>query len=318
MDILVSGEDRQLVTLEKFVVTVFLDVPKPGECTTFAEICTTSRDPFKLIIPSTVPPQSQPDLYLDSTTCERLFSGYSLLDESTGLHRQRVGELILKVHPTKVKLTPVATNTPLSERKAFRVAFPQVQQSNLCYGTWLSWIQTTPYSASRQNSHFRFRFRADSLTVKAFCAFLVLPVSLYPLDPLCEFVPSRSPLSLAYQPNPSTQESELDLDIPIFPAWQPIIYGRRFLRNKGSLTIDPGSYVSISMRAVSLLYERKITTWAYFTGASLAVSGSLFANSLFALHQYGESTFTIGASLVSAALLAISAFTGYWVLKLKK
>ena len=310
MEVTLAGEGQGIAVLDKCVLTVFLDVPEPGQCTVFAEVCSASAEPFRVSMAAVGKLQSRHDLYLDFQSCGRLFSGYRLVDNRTGEHSQRAGEKVFDVVPTPVKVTDVAPSSAGIRGCAFHVSFAEQPAQGKYLGTWLQWTQSTPFALSGVNPKFSFSLRTERLKIETFYSFLVIPAPYRSLDPSCELVPSFSRMATGSIRNP-VHEFELQPDFPVFPCWRSLILNRKVLRNRDPLTLREDGEIDVEFLADAPGYARRLNALSYLSGVTIAVTASALANCIFLYHTEGLTRFVCTSTATALVAFITAAILGW-------
>lgn len=315
MQVILYGPENHNAYLDKFVVTLFLDEPDAGKGLFFAEVCSSKTDTFRLVIPKSGKPCSEPALYLDKHSCSRLFSGYQLINESTGEHLQRVGETILRVEPAVCNITEVAPPEAHREYAAYHISLGGPPSEDSLRGTWLLWEQPRQTGYQRDVTiPFDFKLRLEGISIGNFYFFIVLPANYRSQNAICEISSHRAAIDRAPITNP-VHEFELDRDFSVFPVWRTWIYGRKILRNRDALSIKGGEKISVFIKATSDVIATRMTTLSYFIGIGFALSASVLANSIFHLQQNGLQFWPAAETAVSGIVTIVLGLLGWKVLR---
>lgn len=163
----VTDLKKEITSLEKFVVTCFLDVPSRGLVTVYAEFCSSQAGFFELITSVDVKIEHDEQLYSNVYVCERLFKSYTPL--RGGEYLQMVGEKKLHVIPKRCAIRRVAP--PRTDRGAccHSIAFDSTPELQRAWGTWLFWVQPGRYTGFRDHLlRARFEFQVGDLRIENF------------------------------------------------------------------------------------------------------------------------------------------------------
>jgi hypothetical protein len=274
--LLVSGEPDQITEIDKFVVTAFFDCPRPGRVTCYAEVCSTAAKPFALELPESSNVTSQPDLYHDRRVCDALLSKYQFLGD--GKHIQEIGGTRLSVEPKKcaIRQLSASAHTPQSPSAvSYRFDFEGIPPPDHSWGTWITWEQPTDTVIGRKPvSQLGVEGRFENVHIKVFYFFLVLPTGYRSQDLYYETGRSLSSSDVARD---HVFESDLLPDFPIFPAWEPLFRGKRFLRNRRPIELSHGEVLTVRGRVLSDALVARVGTTSYFIGIGFALSAALAA-----------------------------------------
>jgi hypothetical protein len=297
IETIITGHADRPSTVKKFVITVFADVPRAGTITCYAEVCAASSEPFVLLLPVGAVVKSRHDLYSDSETCTRFLSEYELIDRVTGRHRQRVGDEILDVTPSRASISMVAPPEGHTDVTAFLVTFPAQSANASFHGTWLVWSHSVSMRLSNSpTARYQVALKAETAKLDHFYLFLVLPLGHDAINSIC-LLGSANPMGGQRPTNP-IHKFDLEYPFPVFPEWRSLIYGRQVLRTRDDVALGPSEQAVLQLQTRSEDLQGRVTTLAYVTGLGFALSANVLTNALFYLQDKGMER----AGLIAMAL----------------
>jgi hypothetical protein len=303
--------ENEITSLDKFVVTCFLDVPTRGMSTTYIEVCSSQEGAFELLTPQEITIQQDERFYFDVKTCARMFKAYKHV-KGGGEHLQTVGVKQLHVIPRKCEIRKVAPPRSDPTSSCYSIGFDIKPLENRSWGTWLYWVQSAEYDGIRDPlSRVYFEFRVGNIRVENFYFFITQPPGYRLDDSRCEVSSEKDPLIQTPTLHP-VFEFEVSDDFPVFPMWKEYFYKRKILRNRRYIDLKNGQQVSLFFSLTSDLLSRKLALRSYFIGIGIALSVSFLSEIISSVALGFSAKLFFGVSLVLTCIL------GYWGWKLIK
>lgn len=304
MQVLLSKAGDNIVRLDKFVITLFIDKPKVGICSLFAEVCCSDSMAFHLEASGIANLCSKPELYVDTKTCAKLFTNYNVLNEAIGEHVQNIGKNTLHVKPVEFKITHVASSTKNNLR--FHISHhSETIEKDICVGSWL-FCELRNSISTRGKTSFSMEFDlcTKGVVVDNCCIFVVLPLNYCKTSSNCELYEDEMTIGDCPKTNP-VYEFEYPNSYPIFPIWEKWIYGRKILKNPKPLIICSNKKLSFSFQASSDSLSGKVATRSYFIGVALALFVSMFTKSFFLFQEQFRNENLILIELVITGIISL-------------